>query len=203
MENCYKFGPNVVRKGDHEAFNSPYAHGEIGAFETRSRETPPELHRPNGYLWRRASDQVAAKSLEWIHRAEFLNMSEFNQRRAKDGRKGKLIIIDKEGSPRTVEECGQIFLDPGSYHLGQLPYFLKISKTREAICCSENICNRRTYRTWRNMLYRAGYAETTIGESHRHSATPELEQVDRYFWNLALATSSKGKLSAKTQWGKV
>ena len=58
---------------------------------------------------------------------EFLNMAESNQRRAKDGQKGKMIIIDKEGSLMTVGEYAQLSLEPGSYRLGKLPYFLKIS----------------------------------------------------------------------------
>ena len=47
------------------------------------------------------------------------------------------------------------------------------------------------------MIYRAGYAETIIGESHRHLATPELEQTDRYLWHLVCGTSRYGKLSVR------
>ena len=99
---------------------------------------------PNGYLWKRANGQVAAKSSEWVHMWKLLNMAEFTTAKSKDGLKDKTLIIDKDGSLKTVKEYEQISLGRGSYYLAKLPYFLKISKIREIIYCSENICARKT-----------------------------------------------------------
>ena len=41
-----------------------------------------------------------------------------------------------------------------------------------------------------------------IGEPRRHLATPELEQVDPYFWNLVSETSSKDELSGQNAMGR-
>ena len=46
-------------------------------------------------------------------------MAEFNYRKAKDGKKDKTIIIDKDGSLETLGEYEQISLGHGSYHLGK------------------------------------------------------------------------------------
>ena len=54
------------------------------------------------------------------------------------------------------------YLGQSSYRLGKLQYFFKISKIGEVIYCSENICSRKAYKFWRNMLYREGYAETML-----------------------------------------
>ena len=61
----------------------------------------------------------------------FLNIAECNLLRPKDGKGDKMITIDKEGILRTADEYEQISLDPGSYNLGKLPYFLKVSKIRK------------------------------------------------------------------------
>ena len=50
-----------------------------------SHEIIPAIRKPNGYLWRRASVQVAANSLEWIPRGKLLNMAEFDTKKGKDG----------------------------------------------------------------------------------------------------------------------
>ena len=155
MGDFYKFGQNVVNREDKGAFNSSCAAGEIGEFEARSGETAPELHKPNGYLRKRAPCQLSAESTEWIRRVEFLNMADFDRRSSKEFQKGKMIVIDKEGSLRAADGYGRISRDAGAYHLGKLPYFLKISKIREVVYCIGNICNRRTCRIWHNMLYRS------------------------------------------------
>ena len=46
---------------------------------------------------------------------------------------------------------------------------------------------------WRNMIYKEGYAETTIGDRRRHSTTSELEQVGRYVRNTIFETSRESK----------
>ena len=135
-------------------------------------------------------------------RGGFLNMAEFDQRMSNYGQKGKMILIDKEGSLMTAGEYAQIFPDPGPYSLGKLPYFLKISKIRESIYCAENICNPRTYSIWRNMIYRAGYAETMIGEPRRHLATSELQLADQYFCNLVWETAIVDKFPARNAMGR-
>ena len=80
---------NVVNKEDGESCNSAYIYGEIGEFQSRQCEIIPDLHKLNGYLRKRASVQVSAKSLEWIPLSESLNMEEFNHRKAKGGQKEK------------------------------------------------------------------------------------------------------------------
>ena len=109
-----------------------------------------------------------------------------------------MILIGKEGSPMTSNEYDQISPDPGSYNIGKLPYSPEVSKIREIICCAAGICNRWAYRIWRNMIYTVGYAETMIGEPHRHLATSELEQAGRYFWNLVFGTSRKDMRSIQS-----
>ena len=49
-----------------------------GRRERLSQESIPNIHKPSGWMWKRAPGQLAAKSLEWIPWGEFLNMSEFN-----------------------------------------------------------------------------------------------------------------------------
>ena len=79
------------------------------------------------------------------------------------------------------DEYEQFPLDPGSYIIGELPYFLKVQKIQENIYFAEGICNRMTYRVWRSRLYASGFPETMIREPRRHLETSELEQVGRYF----------------------
>ena len=112
---------------------------------------------------------------------EFANIAEFNLIMSKDGIEDKMIIIDKEGALRTADEYEQISLDPGSYNPVELPYFLKVSKIREIIFRTEGICNRMTYRIWRNMPYPSGHSETMIGDHRRQLTASELEHVARYF----------------------
>ena len=117
------------------------------------------------------------------------------------GEKAKMVIIDKEGSLATADEYEQIPIGPCSYNIGGLPYFPKVSKTREIICFTEGIRNRRNYRIGRNMLYTSGYAEKTIGDTRFHLKTSELEHVGRYFWNSAIETSTKDKHCARSSMG--
>ena len=119
-----------------------------------------------------------------------------------DSRKDKIPILGKEGGPRTSGEYEDISLDAGAYELGKLPYFIKVYKIREIIYCAECLCARKTYMAWRNMLYREGYAETMLGEPHRHLATSELEHVGRFFWNSAYGTAGKYKLTIQSAMGE-
>ena len=97
----------------------------------------PDICKPNGYLWKMTSGQFGSKSLEWTHWYKYMEIAEFNLRIPKDDRKDKMRILDKEGRLRTAEEYGDISLNPGSYSIGKLPYFIKISKIREVIYYAE------------------------------------------------------------------
>ena len=68
---------NVINAEGKNAFNTSYIRGEIGEYEGLSQENIPHIHKPNGWLWKRVSGQLVAKSLEWVHWGEFLNMAEF------------------------------------------------------------------------------------------------------------------------------
>ena len=105
-------------------------------------------------------------------------------------------MVDKDGSLKTVNEYEQISPRRSSYRLGNLPFYLKNPKFRAISCCAENVCTRKTYVLWRNMLYEAGYSETSIGESRMLLVTRELETVGRYFWDLVFEASSQDKISA-------
>ena len=47
------------------------------------------------------------------------------------------------------------------------------------------------------MPYREDYAETMLGEHHRHLAIRELDLADQYFWNLFFETNRKDKLAVR------
>ena len=68
---------NVINKDDGDAYNSSYIRKKIGEFERNYNEDIPPVHKPSGWLWKRVSGQVEAKSLEWIRCGEFSNMEEF------------------------------------------------------------------------------------------------------------------------------
>ena len=141
---------------------------------------PTGICKPSGYLRQRISGQILAMSLEWAHWCKYMDIDEFNLKRSKGGQKDKMIILGKEGGLTTSDECEDISLDPGSYNIGNIPYFTKVSKIRDVIYCAECLCTRETYTAWRNMSYRAGYAETMIGGPRRHMATSGLEHVGRF-----------------------
>ena len=116
-----------------------------------AQEVIPRVHKPNGRMWKRASGQAAAKSLEWTHRGKILNMAEF------DLKKGpfleeKTLIVDRDGSVKTADEYGYISPDQNSLKLGNVPYFLKSSKIREIIYVVEGVCAIKSCRLWRNCL---------------------------------------------------
>ena len=115
----------VINREGGNAFNTSFTHGGIGAYGRLSRENAPHIYKPNGWLWKMASGQVVARSLEWIDWWGFLNMAEFNIKKGPTGLKDKTLIIDKDGSLRTSSEYGQIPPDQNSQKLGGLPYFLK------------------------------------------------------------------------------
>ena len=47
--------------------------------------------------------QIDDKSLQWAKWRKYMNISEPNHKKTKDGRKDKMITIDKDGSLRTAE----------------------------------------------------------------------------------------------------
>ena len=57
----------------------------------------PGICKPNGYLRKRISVQIEAKSLESTHWCEYMDIAEFDIKRSKDGQKSKMPILDKEG----------------------------------------------------------------------------------------------------------
>ena len=66
---------------------------------------------------------------------------------------------------------------------------------------SDGACTLKTYRTWRDYLYKEGYAETILSTANRLLATEELETADQYFWGSVLETSSREKISARNAMG--
>ena len=124
-------------------------------------------------------------------------MAEFNNKKATCGLKVKTLIVDKDGSLKTSNGCGQIYPDRNSRKLGKLPYFLKISKVREIAYVSEGVCAIKTYKVWRNRLYKAGYTDPLLGTANRLLTTEELETDDQYFRDSFFETSSRKKISAR------
>ena len=59
---------NVINKEGESAFTPPFIHEEVGDFDRLAQEVIPPVRKPNGRMWKRASGQVAAQSLEWIRR---------------------------------------------------------------------------------------------------------------------------------------
>ena len=84
------------------AYNLSYAHREIGEFERKTDETAPSAHKPNGWLWKRASCQVGRNSLEWAHWEKFLSIWEFSVKKNAGPR--DLILTVEEGKLKTVNE---------------------------------------------------------------------------------------------------
>ena len=78
---------NAVGKDEEDAYSLSYIHREIGEFERKSPESAPGAHKPNGWLWKRVSGQVARNSLEWLPWGKFLNMGEFPQFKNNSSRK--------------------------------------------------------------------------------------------------------------------
>ena len=68
--------------------------------------------------------------------------------------------------------------------------------------CSENFCTPETYKIRHNALYNAGYAETLLGDPHRHLAIREMETADRYFRNLFLETSTPDNIAVQNATGQ-
>ena len=174
--------------------------GGIMEYGRLSRENTPHAHKPNGWLWKRVSGQVAAKSLEWIHWAGFLNMAESNHKKATGGQKYKTLIIDKGSSFKTANEYGLIPPDQNSPKLGHLPYFLKISEIRKIIYVFEGVCTLKTYKVWHNHLYKAGYTETMLSTANRLLAI-ELGTYDQYYLDTVFETSSQKEISARNAMG--
>ena len=81
-------------------------------------------------------------------------MAEFNTKKGKGGLTDKTLIIDKDGSLETADEYEQISEDPNAYHWEKPAYFLKFSKIRGIIFCSENVCTRKPTRSG-TMLYKS------------------------------------------------
>ena len=74
---------------------------------------------------------------------------------------------------------------------------LKIPKIREIVYVSEGACTLKTYRVWRNHLYKEVYEDTLLGAANRHSAIAELETTDRYFADSFFETSSRQKIPTR------
>ena len=61
---------NVINKDGENAYNSSFIHTKIGDSERKNNGDMHNARKPNGWLRKRVSDQVQAKSLEWIHRGD-------------------------------------------------------------------------------------------------------------------------------------
>ena len=68
---------------------------------------------------------------------KFLNMSEYSIFKADNSKDGSLTLI--EGSLKVRNEFGNFSADAESITHAKTPYFLKISKIREAIYTSEGV----------------------------------------------------------------
>ena len=103
----------------------------------------------------------------------------------------EIIIFGKDGSLKTDNAYEAISLEASQYRIGGLPYFLKVPNVREIISCMERLCDITAYVIWNIVLYFAGYGETLVGNDKRRLAASELEQIERYLWNLPSGTSRK------------
>ena len=65
--------------------------------------------------------------------------------------KEKLITVS-EGNLKLVNEFGHFSADPDSINRSKTPYFLKVSKIREAIYVSEGAFSLMAYKEWRRNL---------------------------------------------------
>ena len=69
---------------------------EIGDFETRSGEIPPDICNASGYLRKSISGQIEAKSLERAHMCKYMIIAEFNIKGLKAARKIKFPYAAKK-----------------------------------------------------------------------------------------------------------
>ena len=146
---------NAVGEEEKDAYCVSFVYRKIGEFERKAGENLADSHRPNGWLWKRISDQVARNSLEWIHWERFLNMSEYSIFNNDHSKQESLTWAD--GSPEVINEFEQFSADSESIKPAKTPYFLKNSKIRKAIYVSEGVWPLRAFKEWRNTLYKAGY----------------------------------------------
>ena len=106
------------------------------------------------------------------------------------------MFTASEGALKIVNEFGHFSADPGSIKHAKTPYFLKISKIREAIYASEGVFPLWAYKEWRNTLYKSGYAESLAKKTTDFFLTlDELEAVGQFFWDSVFATSIRDRIS--------
>ena len=109
------------------------------------------------------------------------------------GQKEQLFAIE-DGELKTANEFGNISTDRNSLKLGKTPLFLESVQIREIIYFSEGVCSLKSYRNWRNSLYKAGYAEALAHSSHQRLVTlEELEVVGQFSRGNALGASIQEK----------
>ena len=115
-------------------------------------------------------------------------MREFPQFKNNSSR--KKLVTASEGPLKIVNEFYHFSADPDSVKHAKTPYFLKISKIREAIYVSEGVFPLGDYKEWRNTLYKAGYAEPLVRKDKRRLLTlGELESAGQFFWDSVFVTS--------------
>ena len=76
---------NAVAKESKGAFSTRSVFRGVGDFEGKRTNSPPQIYKPNGMIWKKICDLIRIASLEWIRLWRYLNMDEFNLKRANGG----------------------------------------------------------------------------------------------------------------------
>ena len=96
-------------------------------------------------------------------------MNEYSIFKADNSKEGSLTW--PEGSLKVRNEFGNFPADGESIKHARAPYFLNVSKIREAIYISEGVFAIGAYREWRNTLYKSGYSESLVQKGNSSSLT--------------------------------
>ena len=208
MQKCILGKPILTQENaaggeEKEAYFHAYRIREIGEYERKAGERLPGAHRPNEWLWKRIPDQVASNPLERAHRKRFLNMSEYSTFKSEKF-PGRISYNGRRISRSNRRLRKLFFADRESIKHAKSPYFLKIPKIREAIYYSEWVCSIRAYKEWNYTLYKAGYAEALVQKGNQRLLTlGESEASGQFFWDEALATCSRGRISIEIAMSQV
>ena len=131
-----------------------------------------------------------------------MNMRGFSQ--FKNNSSKEKLVTFSEWPLKIVNEFGHFSADTDSIKQAKTPYFLKISKIREAIYFPEGVFSLWDYKEWHNTLYKAGYTESLAQTDNQLLLTlGELEAVGRFFRDIAFATSSRRRISIEMAMSQV